>query len=725
MVFCINSSFAQAPVWDSYNATTVIYSAKFENNYLWVASSGGVTRLDTASRTCTFYNEFNSGLPTPNVFSVAIDQLNNKWFGTGGGPTGTSESVYPGAGLVKFNGSSWTVYNTVNSGLPHNTVRALFIDSVGDIWSGTYGGLSKYNGSSWTTYNRANSSIPSDSVTCITVDSLGKKWIGTYHGLACFDGSAWTVYKRTTSGLPGDTIRSVSIGPNNEKWVATSKGVAKFDDVSWTIYTTANSGLPYNNVTAILADTDGTVWMGTYGTSTFYGSGVAKFDGVSTWTVYKQSNSALPKDNVSIIFRDAAGNKWISSERGQRHGGGVGEMNKFDGTNWTTYSITNSGTLSNFCYHIETNGNDLWFGGEKAGLTKYDGTSWVNYNTENSGIGDDDILDLKIDTAGNIWTIHDWGRMTKFDGTNFTVLTSPLGTGDDPRCLFIDANGDKWIGENGTGIYIWDDTTWTHIVTGSSGLPNNKVYSIAADSSGNKWIGTFGGGVAKYDGVSWTVYNTSTSGLLSNNVQYVTVDRFQNKWIATQNGLAKFDGTSWVVYRTVNSGLPSNSVFCVAFDDNDVLWAATSNGMATFDGTTWTTYDYTIPSNFSFRYINFDTAGNVWVGTLGRGIVKITVPPVITGIKPAVKEINTSQNYPNPFSTETTIPINDNTYTTGIVSLMVYDALGKKVNPVYTVTVISGKRVLKLYSAGLDNGAYYYMIVTDKEIQTGKLMVHK
>ncbi len=723
--FC---AIAQTPGWTSYNATTVVYDAAFENNYLWVVSTGGITKFDTISKACTYYNQFNSGLPTPNVFSLAIDASNNKWFGTGGGPTGTTEAIQPGAGLVKFDGTNWTVYNTSNSGLANNTVRALYIDAAGVIWAGTYSGLSKFDGVTWTTFNKINSGLPSDSVTSITVDNFGKKWIGTFHGLASFDDVVWGSYKRATSGIPCDTIRTIAVDDNNIKWVGTSRGgLGKFDDLTWTTYNVANSGLPNNNVTAILPESNGNFWLGTYGTPSTYGGGIAKFDGTSTWTIYNVANSDLPKDNVPVIIADHVGNKWVISERGQRHGAGTGQVSKFDEVTWATYSITNSGSLSNFTYHItKDNSNNLWFGGEKAGLTKYDGTSWQNYNSDNSAMIDDDILDIRFDATGNLWAVHDWGKLLKFDGTAFSYTTFPLGAGDDPRCLFIDENSDKWAGTLATGIYVWDNATWTNFNTATSGLPNDKVYSITADTAGTKWIGTYGGGLAKYDGTTWTVYNTSTSGLLSNNVNYVEVDEFQNKWVATQNGLGKFDGTTWTIYRTVNSGLPSNVVYCVAFDPYGVLWAGTSNGVAKFDGTTWTTYNYTTPANFAFRHINFDSVGNVWIGTYGRGIVKVLNPGITTTIASSkYSESDILLNYPNPFSDETTIAINADDVQQPDFSFMIYDALGRKVNCLYSINKDATNSYIKVYSSDLNSGIYYYTLSADNKIKSGKMVIQK
>jgi ligand-binding sensor domain-containing protein len=47
-------------------------------------------------------------------------------------------------GLSKFDGVNWTVYNTLNSGLPNNDVTAIAIDKQGNKWIGTKKGLALF-----------------------------------------------------------------------------------------------------------------------------------------------------------------------------------------------------------------------------------------------------------------------------------------------------------------------------------------------------------------------------------------------------------------------------------------------------------------------------------------------------------------------------------------------------------------------------------------------------
>jgi ligand-binding sensor domain-containing protein len=83
-------------------------------------------------------------------------------------------------GVAKFDGVNWTVYNTSNSGLPSNNVTSIAIDAQGKQWIGTeYGGLAKFDGVNWTVYNTSNSGLPDNDVRAIAIDGQGNKWIGT------------------------------------------------------------------------------------------------------------------------------------------------------------------------------------------------------------------------------------------------------------------------------------------------------------------------------------------------------------------------------------------------------------------------------------------------------------------------------------------------------------------------------------------------------------------
>ncbi len=51
--------------------------------------------------------------------------------------------------MAKFDGINWTIYNTTNSGIPHNTVFSIAVDKDNVKWIGTSNSkMSKFNDTS-------------------------------------------------------------------------------------------------------------------------------------------------------------------------------------------------------------------------------------------------------------------------------------------------------------------------------------------------------------------------------------------------------------------------------------------------------------------------------------------------------------------------------------------------------------------------------------------------
>ena len=129
------------------------------------------------------YNTANSGLPLDYVWALAIDAQGNKWMGAAGNIWQDGRRVWLAAGLVKFDGEHWTVYNTANSDLPNNNVYAVALDAQESKWVGTWrGGVAKFDGQTWEVYDTENSALPSNYVWSLAIDAQGNKWIGTWLG---------------------------------------------------------------------------------------------------------------------------------------------------------------------------------------------------------------------------------------------------------------------------------------------------------------------------------------------------------------------------------------------------------------------------------------------------------------------------------------------------------------------------------------------------------------
>ncbi len=78
-------------------------------------------------------------------------------------------------------------------------------------------------------------------------------------------------------------------------------------------------------------------------------------------------------------------------------------------------------------------------------------------------------------------------------------------------------------------------------------------------------------------------------------------------------------------HYTIQNGLVSNNIENVYVDKEGYVWFATTNGLQQFDGYNFTNYNYNADDTSSVSYnfissISEDKAGNIWIGTLGKGV---------------------------------------------------------------------------------------------------------
>jgi len=137
----------------------------------------------------------------------------------------------PQNGILRFNDTNWTVYNSNNTGQPINFVQAMTIDYLNNIWIGTqFYGLVKFNYSQnqWTVYNSTNSGLPGNNLFSVyTLKHI--KYIGTSSGLAIYNDTNWTVFNENNLPLPSSTISSIVTDKYWNIWIGTGGGLAIYN----------------------------------------------------------------------------------------------------------------------------------------------------------------------------------------------------------------------------------------------------------------------------------------------------------------------------------------------------------------------------------------------------------------------------------------------------------------------------------------------------------------
>ncbi|HEY6347431.1 MAG TPA: two-component regulator propeller domain-containing protein [Bryobacteraceae bacterium] len=264
------------------------------NSDLLVATRGGISRMHQGH----FSNEI---VPDPLgrtvVYDVLEDSRKDLWAATASGVyrkrngawqavlrSDSAANAYAVSLAETSDGNVWaaTLYNglwmvlnasapqaqprlyTATDGVPNGQIRALFQDSGGTLWIGTFGGgLAAYREGVFHRYSAANGLL-SDNISNIQDDLAGNLWLSTTRGicriskqqLADFTAGKIRSLTPRNYGIE-DGLRSSQCAPvypvsaggtrtrNGELWFPTGRGLAVFD--------TRNGGISPQKTTRPLA----------------------------------------------------------------------------------------------------------------------------------------------------------------------------------------------------------------------------------------------------------------------------------------------------------------------------------------------------------------------------------------------------------------------------------------------------------------------------------------
>lgn len=550
------------------------------------------------------------------------------------------------------------------------------------LWAATRGGLFRFNlsDSSFTTFTNSEG-LTSNSLTAVAVDEMGNIWIGSSSGaIDLYDPTSgqWKRIRdillsdRTKKGITGiyparDSIYIASefgvslflrrrfefretyskfgsfpssirvngfLIANDRLWVATPSGVASADiknvnlsaPSSWTTYTTAQ-GLPANNSHA-LAFFNGAIYAGT-------DAGLARLR-QSRWE-----------------FVPALGGRRIVHllQRGNRLYIVAGQE---------VFSLSADGTVTAIGPGLPApatalsgdGAGNIILGVEKNGLAFLKGSTWSFKFPD--GPASNLFISLKVDTAGVLWIgtgIN--GRGTGFSSfdpsaspdrrwTNYNVSVRPELKTNDYYRVSLTAGNNKWISSWGEGVARVDRkgmvTVFDRRNAGFVGIPDNPNYVVigeaASDRRGNTWMTVR----SAANGNVLAVYRPDSTWFFLRNgfnpavtlLTSMTIDHHDTKWIVsedpTQQGLLYMtDGGTltnlnddvWNIL-TRDDGLSSNNITDVVVDQEGDIWVGTDLGLNIILNPRSPKGNVRRVFIAREQYINdiaIDPLGNKWVGT--------------------------------------------------------------------------------------------------------------
>lgn len=427
-----------------------------------------------------------------------------------------------------------------------NNISSMAIDKDGNKWmSTTKSGIAKYDGNTFTQFNSKNSQIPSDNTMALTIDGNGKIWFGSDTYLVSYDGKTF-VKQAIPTETKYDAISSL-LADGDKIWIGSRRsGLYKYEDGKIAHIDVYKSIIPTNNVdSATTVAKNGEIWIGT-------SSGLIHIDKDNQRTTMLESNDTVNK--IKTIAVDKAGSVWVAMHFTDTC------LMKITEKDTVAFLTSNCPVTRNSVTSLTTDENNVLWVGTDNGLLRYDGKEWKNFNEGDNPAKGANISLLATDSKNNLWCGVENKGLLYFDGTNWEEYNKensslPMNL---IRSIAVDKNDRLWIAsgeknmgpEFGGGLTCFDGKDWKTYDRYNSGLPSNTITSIAFDANGNIWLGTYGNvGVTMFDGKdTWEVYSTDNSGIADNDISKISIDTYRNTiWLNSLRSrgisVAQIEGT--------------------------------------------------------------------------------------------------------------------------------------------------------------------------------------
>ncbi|WP_196889859.1 two-component regulator propeller domain-containing protein [Aureivirga sp. CE67] len=281
------------------------------NENIWIGTDNGLVKMtDDQMEVFGVTNsalkpvKYNKNRAT-SIRHGALDAKGNIWLAAGW-------EAY------KFDGSNWTVYDSINS--PVAWPRKIYSDNFNNVYLTSSQGLAKYDGDNWNVIDTSNSKLPSSNVSGVYVDSQDRLWIGTYEGNIRIDKDKTIEFNESDSPLKEGSISQVFEDSKGNFWFDLySKDKTKAGmwllkpNGEWTSIRPKNSKLfSKNDINDFLLDEEnGVLWIA------LNSVGLIRYDLESDkWEIYTPENSEVPSIHVMKLAKDKNGIIWAATFAG-------------------------------------------------------------------------------------------------------------------------------------------------------------------------------------------------------------------------------------------------------------------------------------------------------------------------------------------------------------------------------------------------------------------------
>ena len=242
--------------------------------------------------------------------------------------------------------------------------------------------------------------------------------------------------------------------------------------------------------------------------------------------------------------------------------------------------------------------------------------------TTRQGLPHNQINAIAQSPDGYLW-LGTWEGLVRYNGLEFHVFdraNTPELKDNGIRSVRVSVDGAVVIGTSRGGVTVKRGDHWRTWME-KDGLAQEEVMDGLLDRQGRLWVATESAGITRLDRDVPTQFNVG-NGLPSNVVYGLLLDRDGNVWAATAEGVVHFTANGRMrVYRD-DAGLPPAPVFRVMQDASGTLFAGTERGVYRLQDERFVMQSPLLPED-GVPSLARDAAGNLWVGTVNNGLVRL------------------------------------------------------------------------------------------------------
>lgn len=447
-------------------------------------------------------------IPHPERFPIGVSAIRQDdkgivWIGTP-------------EGLVKYDGNRPALFvadSTLENTLSGNVINDIEISQDGRIWIATEShGVSIYNPVldkfEFLRHDPNDSeTIASDSVRAIVIDSTGNIWMGTSEGLTkhSIDGELSRIgykQKRDQHQDGGNDINRLLVDERNILWIGTSSGLRHLHVSEQRIHKIDlidDTQLDeHDNIRSLFQSSDSDIWVGTSGNGAYKLAAQSK----GRFSKHTVLNASHPW--VATIEEPQVGQIWLGT-----YGGGIDVVDMQTANTISTMrhdpAIPSSVNSDRITALFKDNSGSLWIGNWDSHINKYAPQSYpvfrmLRHSSERSGnIISHRNVTSSIETAdGKIWAAANTNGIDIIDPVRGIVTGIRQGDLQDfalpdsnIKLLMQASDGLVWAATTSGGLYIVDSENRVIVsAIRGQGRPVIPIYSLHGMNNGNVLVGT-------------------------------------------------------------------------------------------------------------------------------------------------------------------------------------------------------------------------------------------